>query len=173
MKDMKYIARKGYRISNRDAAIVGPVLEKIPKKKRTASRVVELASKSSSPLHRFFEWNNSVAAREHRLHQARQLFQSYSIVEYDNGRKVRELPNMISVAYATKQKHKESYYVTIDELTEDEVLAEQYLDSLISDIFAIAKQHEVVRKVLKLKRGEVAKQLRDFFVIADGLSKAA
>ncbi len=171
MTDLKYVARKGYRISNRDAAIVGPALEKIPKKKRTASHVVGLASKSSSPLHRFFEWNNSVAAREHRLHQARILFQSYTIVEYDNGRKMRELPRMISFAYATKQRQKESYYVTLDELSEDEALAEQYLDTIISDIVALANQHEVVRKFVKMKRGDVAKQLRNFFAVADGLSR--
>ncbi len=173
MKETKYVARKGYRISNSDAAVIGPVLEKIPKKKRTASHVVEMAVRPASPLHKFFEWNDTTAAHQHRLHQARQLFQSYTII-YSDGRESRPVPRMISLKFATKYKEKgEQYYLTIDELSEDEALAEQYLDSLISEIVTLANQHEAVRRFVKIRRGETAKQLRGFFSIADQLSKAA
>jgi hypothetical protein len=39
----------------------------------TPESFVELATPEDSPLHRFFEWNDAEAARQHRLHQARQI----------------------------------------------------------------------------------------------------
>jgi len=168
---LKYVARSGFRISNRDAAILGPVFEKIPRKKRTASNVVCIARKIKSPLHRFFEWDDTQAAREHRLYQARNLLNSYKVVIVSNGKESRPLPALISVSHATQQHERtgEREYVTILELSRDEVLAQQYLESLVSDIITLANKHEAVREFVKCKSGVVNKQLQSFFAIADQL----
>lgn len=59
-------------------------LEKIRKANNglTAEAVVKEASKKSSPLHSYFDWENDVAGKKWRLHQARMLI---NVVIYDDG----------------------------------------------------------------------------------------
>lgn len=43
----------------------------------TSAAVVEAARSDASPLHPRFEWDDTVAAHEHRLHQARGLIRTF------------------------------------------------------------------------------------------------
>lgn len=45
----------------------------------TAKAVVKDAKREESPLHKHFEWNDTKAARDHRLEQARALIRSVNI----------------------------------------------------------------------------------------------
>lgn len=45
-----------------------------------AADVVESARAKSSPLHRYFEWNDTKAAAEYRLAQARLLIRSVEVI---------------------------------------------------------------------------------------------
>lgn len=49
------------------------------KGKILASDVLEMASDPSSPLHKHFEWDDTVAARLHRMDQARRLVRSVKV----------------------------------------------------------------------------------------------
>ena len=49
----------------------------------TARSVVTYASDPDSPLHGYFEWNDSVAAQKHREQQARILIQRVTVVYED------------------------------------------------------------------------------------------
>jgi hypothetical protein len=51
----------------------------------TAESVLTAATPASSPLHEFFEWNNTVAAKNYRLWQARNLIRSVSVVYEQDG----------------------------------------------------------------------------------------
>jgi hypothetical protein len=67
----------------RDAEIVAKRLEKLRKKNRlTPEHVLEDAANPLSPLHPYFEWDDSAAAKEYRLIQARQLIRSV-VVSFD------------------------------------------------------------------------------------------
>lgn len=46
----------------------------------TPEQVVDAAEDEGSALHQFFEWDDSEAARQHRLHQARRLIRSVEVV---------------------------------------------------------------------------------------------
>jgi hypothetical protein len=46
--------------------------------------VVEAARHRKNPLHKFFEWDDSVAAELHRRHQARHLISSIRLVTNEN-----------------------------------------------------------------------------------------
>lgn len=46
----------------------------------TPAAVVEDAASEESPLHEYFEWDNSEAARKYRLSQARRLIRSVEVV---------------------------------------------------------------------------------------------
>jgi hypothetical protein len=54
----------------------------------TPERVLEAASAKSSPLHRFFQWDNGKAAQAYRLDQARNLIRVVHVLKViDDGRK--------------------------------------------------------------------------------------
>lgn len=56
----------------------------------TAESVVAEASRPDSPLHRYFEWDDTIAAREYRKVQARALIRRVTIVVDD--RRLRAFP---------------------------------------------------------------------------------
>lgn len=64
-------------------------LDKIAKNDRDGliqpEQVVEVASDESSPLHTHFEWDDSEAAQEYRLHQARNLINRVRVIKVDEG----------------------------------------------------------------------------------------
>ena len=79
-----YEPKPGSRIvtSKKDAQIVGAQLEALEEKhgEVVPSVLLDAAKRKRHPLHRFFEWDDSVAAHEHRLHQARMLINSVNVV---------------------------------------------------------------------------------------------
>lgn len=66
------VVREMERIERRDGVI-------------TADAVLQSATPSSSPLHEYFEWNNTEAAKKYRLWQARMLIRSVSVVYEEDG----------------------------------------------------------------------------------------
>lgn len=78
----EYVARKGSFINDKDAAVVGAELDRVfgEDGARTPERTLDAAAKKRSPLHRFFDWSDSTAGHQWRLHQARMLLSSIEIV---------------------------------------------------------------------------------------------
>lgn len=75
---MEIIAKPRGGLAQADAAVVIGTLKRIIQRdgKVTPDAVLAEASAQDSDLHRFFEWDDSTAAIQHRLHQARQLVRS-------------------------------------------------------------------------------------------------
>lgn len=67
------VVREIERIESRDGVI-------------TADAVLKAATPASSPLHEYFEWNNTEAAKKYRLWQARMLIRSVAVVYEEDGR---------------------------------------------------------------------------------------
>lgn len=80
----KYKARTGYYLhSDKEAQIVGTFFEeKFPLGSILTDAVVEFAQPKTSPIHKYFEWDDTKAAHEFRLDQARKLIKSI-VVEID------------------------------------------------------------------------------------------
>ena len=78
---MEYGWRDGARNRRLKIATVAPVLERIEARHGalTPGAVVREASKKSSPLHTWFEWDDTEAARLFRLEQARDLIRSVTV----------------------------------------------------------------------------------------------
>jgi hypothetical protein len=55
--------------------------------------VVESARDGASPLHRYFQWDDAKAAREHRLDQARTLIRSIRVIDDED----RSKPAFLSI----------------------------------------------------------------------------
>ncbi len=60
-----------------DPQVVGEIIESMPES--TASNLIKEARKKRSPLHSIFEWDDTEAAREYRLMQARMLIRSLQV----------------------------------------------------------------------------------------------
>lgn len=71
-----------------DPQVAGEELEKIRGHNSgdlTPEAVVNAAKPKSSPLHALFEWNDKIAAHEHRLQQANALIRSIVVTVSSNG----------------------------------------------------------------------------------------
>lgn len=80
----KYQWRPGARIEkDLDAEVIGAEIERLEDKNGVVepAAVVEAARSRRSPLHAAFEWDDTVAAEEHRKQQARQLVAALVIVQ--------------------------------------------------------------------------------------------
>jgi hypothetical protein len=72
-KEIKTVVRELERIETREGII-------------TAESVLKAATPATSPLHSYFDWNNTTAAEKYRLWQARMLIRSVSVVYESNGK---------------------------------------------------------------------------------------
>lgn len=77
-----YKAAPASRLSDRDARVIGPICESLARAKGVvrAEDLLSVARDPDSPVHRFFEWDDSAAAEKYRLDQARHLMRSYVVV---------------------------------------------------------------------------------------------
>lgn len=110
--DIPVIVRELERIEHRDKLI-------------TAEAVLRAATPATSPLHKFFEWNNSKAAEEFRLFQARRLIQSVSVVyEEDDTKRNR---GFVHLKVETSSGETSGYVSTVRAMSDTE-MREQVLE---------------------------------------------
>ena len=94
-----YTYRAGYRPALKDPQAVGDKLQELRDKHKglTASIVIEDAKNKKSVLHGAFEWNDSKAAHEWRLHSARHLMRAVVTKELDSSGEIRYQPAFVFV----------------------------------------------------------------------------
>lgn len=97
MADYKW--RKGMRAAGLKAQKVGDRLEKLQQKHGnvTADLVVREARKKNSPLHNGFEWDDTEAALEYRLHQARKIINAVVVTMETADGEGREIQAFVNV----------------------------------------------------------------------------
>lgn len=81
-KPLEFRRRAAFRLVG-DVQIIGARIMELRKRipaKQLPHAIVDDARDPASPFHRNFEWDDSVAAHEHRLEQARLLIRSVNIV---------------------------------------------------------------------------------------------
>ena len=78
----KYGVVPGARIRKRDARPIGQVIVTLEQAhgQVTAEMVVSHAQSNNSPFHRYMEWDDTEAARQHRLSQARYILRSIEVI---------------------------------------------------------------------------------------------
>jgi len=126
--------------------------------------VVEAASAPESPLHRFFDWEDSEAAFKWRLHQARNLINAIVIVETRSGREIFAFVSLVDDRQAG-EGYRETLVVLADPdlraraleqaLREARSWAQRYADlQELSEVFAaLAEVGKTARKRAPRKRG--------------------
>lgn len=74
----EYKARNGAKFTNKEAQVIGETLETLKDSDGhiLTRNVLESAKSEESPLHKHFEWDQTEAAQQFNLHQARSLLNS-------------------------------------------------------------------------------------------------
>lgn len=106
-----------------------------------AEKVVEWAKKhKQSALHRKFEWNDSKAAREYRLWQARVLIQ-LNITTQDGG------PQLVSLSI---DRTKGGGYRDLDDVRRDKNLSAVLLNDALNELRRVQDKYKRVRALAKV-----------------------
>lgn len=126
-----YKWKPGSHLSTLDAQECGDTLELLRQHhngRLTAQIVVEQAIDEQSPLHPAFEWDDTKAAEEYRLEQARSLIRSVLIVSEGTAPEVR--------AFVTVLQADDQYlsYTHIVQAMENPILREQVLTRAKSEL---------------------------------------
>jgi hypothetical protein len=102
---------KGKSISDSAAQVYGPVLYDLAQKNHglTAEIVLREGKKVRSPIHNYFEWDDTAAAETYRLHQAGQLIRSIEVVVIDNGES-----DAVRAFHSVRHADEERMYQTIE-----------------------------------------------------------
>lgn len=110
--NVKYSWTKQYSVSPQ---VAGEIIKNLPD--RTAESLLKEARKKSCPLRSQFEWDDSLAAHQHRLIQARTMLNSLRVVVVAENRKPQAVMAFIQKA------DKSSRYVPIMEADSDDLTA--------------------------------------------------
>lgn len=115
----------GSRIRKGDAQAIGSILERIKQTgPLTAEAVLEEAKNPRSPLHKYIEWDDSKAAHQYRLEQARKIIRSIEVVVEDAKGKSRQLRGYFNVRTSDGVKS----YQPLEFVFEDADLADQVIN---------------------------------------------
>lgn len=128
----KFIAKKGSRISNKDAAIIGKRIKELMtdyNQEVTPPQVVEDAKSRKSPLHKYFEWNDTKAGEQWRLQQARVYMGA--IVEVVI---VKDEPIEVRSFYHVKNEEGDDVYVGVETVSKRPDYTSQLIDDALQYI---------------------------------------
>lgn len=110
----KYSWSKRYPVS---AEVVGGIVESLPEKNEAA--LLKVARNKNSPIHHLFEWDESRAAQEYRLLQARVMLSSLHVEVITHRRDPVVVKAFIKEAATTGN------YVGLYEATDADISAEE------------------------------------------------
>ena len=118
--------------------------------KLTAGLVVIEARKQRNPLHKAFEWNDSIAADEYRLEQARRMLRSIEVV-YKDTQKVP--PTRVYVAIsepATNEQPERKVYRSVAEALKDPILRDEVIGNAIRDAISYRRKYAAIQELAKV-----------------------
>ncbi len=103
----------------------------------TPKLIVEDARDPKSPLHNFFDWDDSSAAEKYRLHQAGDLIRRVQVYVTKDGttQPVR--------VYASIVKNDVRGYEEITEVMKDKVSAESFMNAMRRDLESVIRRYEL------------------------------
>lgn len=143
---MKYEWKDGSRISL-DANAVGYCLEAISVHGTlTPDLVLNEARRRESPLHRHFEWDDSEAAHQYRIVQARELIRSIVVIS-------EPAPMMEPIrvkAFTSLPSEKGRSYVSTIKALDDTELRKQLLEEALKELRSFKAKYNRLTEFVKL-----------------------
>ena len=126
-----YSATKGARFSKKKAQVYGKCLEAIEARrgKIEPEIVVEEARSVSSPLHSYFDWDDTKAAEKYRTWEARSLINHLTVVvNYETGAVQKAFFNVSEAVGAA------TVYVNIERALTEPQLRKQVLENALREL---------------------------------------
>lgn len=111
--------------ANQDPEAVGRRIESLREKFKgelTPEDVLNDAQDENSPLHTFFEWDDSAAAHQHRLQQARGLIRAVVAVYVRNDRPAMRTRAYVHIPQGETSHYREASHAMSVQATRDAVL---------------------------------------------------
>lgn len=128
---IKYTAVKPFQLNAPiDAEEVGAELKKIAS--ITPTTIVKLAKDKSSPLHKYFEWDDTEAAKKYRLTQARNLILAIGF-ESENG---------FTRAFESVVINNNRVYIPIDKIANSPDLIDQVMKAALGELVFWKAKHQ-------------------------------
>lgn len=115
-----------------EAQLVGGEIESIEIK--TPEAIIDKARDESTELHRCFEWDDSIAAHEHRKEQARYILNHLRVIIKREDAKEPEKSAVIVKAYESVTVNNERVYMDVKKCLSDDELRSQVLARLKKQI---------------------------------------
>ena len=142
-----YTYRAGYRPALKDPQAVGDKLQELRDKHKglTASIVIEDAKNKKSVLHGAFEWNDSKAAHEWRLHSARHLMRAVVTKELDSSGEIRYQPAFVFVKTEEGPR-----YESLAKVLDDDELRLQVINRALKEFEQCQKRYEEYEEFLSV-----------------------
>lgn len=174
---VEYLARPHSGLSNKDAAVIGPELQRIGQEGgMTAARVVYEATPEEAPLHPFFEWNDVKAGELYRHDQARRMITAVVIRETRPGDEDdRILPAFVHVRMNSEQKvaaglgdTPQSPYLPVAQVVGEEQRVLDKMDEAARQLRTWKANFNLWRSV----SGQFAERFQPVFEFVDGLEAA-
>lgn len=144
----EYHWKNGFRYANlADANDVQVELERVRKKndgELSPNSVIDAAKAKRSKLHRFFTWDNSEAAHQYRLVEARRVIQSIEVVR-------SEAPEVGATrewqTRRAKSNPKEVVYDRMDEVLKDPEARTELLSRALSELLSIRRRYQQLQEL--------------------------
>ena len=114
-----------------------------------ASDVLEVAESPKNPLHPEFEWNDSKAAREHRLLQARNLLNGIKViyVTVEHGESKTYEVSFSSAIANTDEGGQAHYYISTEEGLRKPDQRAEMLENALSELRAFKKKYAALNEL--------------------------
>lgn len=146
----EYQYREGARYSV-DAQVVGEHLEKITNKHGGLNPhlVVKEAERKNSPLHACFTWDDTKAAEQYRLNEARKLIGSVMVVTQHIDEPIRAFHSVKVNTSSESDDDTSRAYVSLDVALSDEEYRRQLLQQAVRDLNTWRKKYSELRELHK------------------------
>lgn len=136
----EYQARPNSRFSDNDAKIIGGFLEREFKNNPiTADLILQKARSKSSPIHKYFDWDDTSAAEKYRRRQAQDMISCVVIVH--KGTEVRKYHSV---------KVDKKAWVNLKTLDETPELWEQVVDRALIEINAWTLKYNQYKELMPI-----------------------
>ena len=141
---MRYEWKDSWGGSKDDAQRVGEYLDELSQKKGgglTPQDVLKSAKPKKSPIHKYFAWDDTEAARKYREWQARQLVNHVVVIyEKDNSDQPETIAVRAFVNVTNRQEERK--YTPIKDVMYDPQLRKQLLNKAKGELFTWRRKYK-------------------------------
>ncbi len=126
MKKYKFRENSPYKKEN--AALIGKFIEEnFPNGNPNPKEILEIARSTRSPIHKYFDWDDTAAAEKYRISQARDLITAL-YVEIDGGPRMRAYEKIRLEENGPKQ------FLSLEQIAQAPSLVSQVVERAKSDL---------------------------------------